>query len=55
MCAWAEDDNAPSPEEPVIIDIKNLRMEINGSARLEFNAALEKAGYDYKNGGGSWN
>ena len=55
MCAWAEGDNAPSPEEPVIIDIKNLRMEINGSARLEFNAALEKAGYDYKNGGGSWN
>ena len=54
VCAWSEGDDAPSTEELVTIDIKNLRMEINGSARSDFNAALEKAGYDYKNGSGSW-
>lgn len=51
VSAWGEDDNAVLEDTPVVIDIRNLRIEVKESDRLAFNKALNDAKYTPK---GSW-
>lgn len=54
VSAWGEGDDAVSADTPVVIDIRNLRIEVKESDRLAFNKALNDAGYTL-NGAPNWN
>lgn len=51
VSAWGEGADTVSADTPVVIDIRNLRIEVKESDRLEFNKALNDAKYTPK---GSW-
>ena len=57
VSAWGEGDDTVLPNTPVVIDIRNLRIEVKESDRLAFNKALKAlndAGYTL-NGAPNWN
>ena len=54
VSAWGEGDDAVSADTPVVIDIRNLRIEVKESDRPAFNKALNDAGYK-PNGAPNWN
>lgn len=51
VSAWGEGADTVSADTPVVIDIRNLRIEVKESDRLAFNKALKDARYTPK---GSW-
>lgn len=51
VSAWGEGADTVSADTPVVIDIRNLRIEVKESDRLAFNKALKVARYTPK---GSW-
>lgn len=54
VSAWGEGADTVSADTPVVIDIRNLRIEVKESDRLEFNKALNDAKYT-PNGSWGWN
>lgn len=54
VSAWGEGDDAVLADAPVVIDVRNLRIEVKESDRLAFNKALNDAGYT-PNGSWGWN
>ncbi len=54
VSAWGEGDDAVLADTPVVIDVRNLRIEVKESDRLAFNKALNDAGYT-RNGSSGWN
>lgn len=54
VSTWGEGVDAVSADTPVVIDIRNLRIEVKESDRLAFNKALNDAGYT-RNGSWGWN
>lgn len=54
VSAWGEGDDAVLANAPVVIDVRNLRIEVKESDRLDFNKALNDAGYTLK-GAPNWN
>ena len=51
VSAWVDGDDAVLANAPVVIDVRNLRIEVKESDRLAFNKALKDAEYTPK---GSW-
>ena len=43
VSAWGEGDDAVLADTPVVIDVRNLRIEVKESDRLAFNKALKDA------------
>lgn len=54
VSAWGEGDDAVLADTPVVIDVRNLRIEVKESDRLAFNKALKDARYT-PNGSWGWN
>lgn len=54
VSAWGEGDDAVLADTPVVIDVRNLRIEVKESDRLAFNKALKDARYTPKDSSG-WN
>ena len=54
VSAWGEGDDAVLADAPVVLDVRNLRIEVKESDRLAFNKALNDAGYT-PNGSWGWN
>lgn len=54
VSAWVEGDDAVLAGTPVVIDVRNLRIEVKESDRLAFNKALKVARYT-PNGSWGWN
>ena len=54
VSAWGEGDDAVLADTPVVIDVRNLRIEVKESDRLAFNEALKDAEYT-PNGSWGWN
>ena len=54
VSAWGEGEDAVLADAPVVIDVRNLRIEVKESDRLAFNKALNDAGYT-PNGSWGWN
>lgn len=53
VSAWGEGADTVSADTPVVIDIRNLRIEVKESDRLAFNKELNDAGYTL-NGAPNW-
>ena len=54
VSAWGEGDDAVLDDARLVIDVRNLRIEVKESDRLAFNKALNDAGYT-PNGSWGWN
>lgn len=52
VSAWGEGDDAVLADTPVVIDVRNLRIEVKESDRLAFNKALTRY---TPNGSWGWN